>query len=173
MRVAPDLHREDEVHRIDLRAHLRTLRSDAGMTCRDVARKAGLPPDAVLALEARTSWEVPSVQRWARALNHRLTLDVRRIQIPAPDFEAEVLQAAAAVTPADEDARLLAIVCDDLIRARQDRFVVEQFADRIGVDSTVVRDWEKLHARTTLRMVQRYTRGLGGWLKVSLEPVPS
>ena len=177
MMAGRDLHVDDYTTRIRVGAELEQIRRDAGLRLVDMTALLGMSPRSTFGKFARqTSWKLPRLQGWARVLEHRLQLSIVGIRVPtviaAGDSYTQMLSMSVAFGAQDEDHLHLMTVCNDLIRARTAAGVtVNHHATTIGLTHRAVSDWENEHHNTSLRVVQRYARGLGSSLSVGIVPV--
>lgn len=168
-----DLHPDDLVARIDLRAGLRQHRTDLDLSTEAVSRLAGFPyASAVRGLERMTSWEAWRAQQWARALGHALRLRIDGLIVPEDDMTSLVLRSTTAFGGFDEDQLHLQIVAADLVRTRHAMGVTRaELGRRCGVNERAIREFEQSPLQSWLRTYQRYGRALGGIIRLDLQPV--
>lgn len=173
MPPAPDLHPDDLLARVELRAQLRELRETFDLSQRQVTRLAGFGyVEAVRDLEQKTSWEAWRVQQWARGLGRRLRLSVEGVELAPDDTQSLVLRATTAFGGFDEDQLHLRTLAADLRRTRCHLgFTQAGFARRCRVSDGAIREFEGNPLQSWLRTYQRYARGLGGWLGLDLMSV--
>lgn len=172
--MTADIHADDLVARVDLRAQLRMRREYHGLSCRQVSRRAKFAGLAVVAgLERTTSWELHRVMQWSRGLDRRLLLHITGFEVPAEDVKAAMLNALAArvESPSSEDLMHRRLVAHNLTRVRKAAMSRLEMARRCDVTEGAIGDWEELPEVSLLRSYQRYARALGGHLRLELAPV--
>lgn len=171
-----DLHPDDLANRQRLAQQLLDIRETAGISAGRLAAILGYRDHAgVRQMERRATWQVGTVQRWARALGHRLTLTINSLTIPN---DGDVLAAMYAATladpnlpPARADLLLLRQVVNDLARIRRSMMSAPAFGRLIGLDDKSVLWRETNPDGARLSSLQRVARGLGGSLTPGLTPV--
>jgi hypothetical protein len=85
MRAPTDLHPDDTRNRDQLAHQLRQIRTDMGISGPRLGTILGYTDrSSVGAMERRRSWEVRTVQAWARALNHQLTITLVGLTVSRP-----------------------------------------------------------------------------------------
>ncbi len=80
-RPAYGRHPNDDAHRVALANALATLRQEAGLTQRDLARLLNSTQSAISELETGviTNPGIATLQRYARACGHRLTYKLEKL----------------------------------------------------------------------------------------------
>jgi transcriptional regulator with XRE-family HTH domain len=172
-----DLHPDDAEARVKLRLQLRDLRLQAGYSQAAVARRLGVTKDTWSLHERRGNNPlVTSVQRYARAVDHRLILRPELPHVLPAHPDAAVLNdlARRAADPTDQDAYHRSALLADLAAYR--RWVgiaAREMSQRWGTrrDATAVCDVESEAKEPLIGSIQRYVRSLGGVLHLDLEPI--
>lgn len=170
MIASPDLHPDDHRARLILRDQLRVVRREQNVTLDGLGARMGMSRNAAADMHYRPSWQVARAQAWSRALCHQFRLTPTGLTVPDTyDVRADLLTVAVPVDDADEDRLHLLGVCDGLVRVRLHQGLTTQaMADLLGVTDNAVRLWETHPAGSLVRTVQRYTRALGGVLRLDL-----
>jgi transcriptional regulator with XRE-family HTH domain len=174
-----DLHPDDMEARVKLRLQLRDLRRQAGCSQAAAAARAGITKDTWSLHERRGNNPlVASVQRYVRAVDHRLILrpDLPHQLATHPDAAVLADLAARASDPHTQDAYHLTAALIELAAYR--RWVgitARELSARWGTrrDATAVCDLEGGTKEPLVGSIQRYARSLGGVLHLDLEPIPN
>lgn len=163
MKIPDDIHPDDLAERDRLAGELIRIRETASITLYQIDRTNGVNRGVAWSLERRRSWRVPTIQNHARLIGYRLSFKINGLPEPAGDGDAlaVILDSLTTTSPAAEDARHTAIICNNLIRIRLALGIPQvALAERMGRSATAVRIWEEDHDRTTLIAMQRYARVL-------------
>ena len=165
MRVPTDLHEDDLASRIALADELREIREAAGITSGDLADILGVTRTAVRALERRTSWEAPTIMRYARPIGRRIEFYLDGLELPDDDDVMSLIYAAITpASPEQEDKAHWRQVCSDLRRIRRANHTAVGFARLLGVNENAVHYWEANPDGSSIISAQRHARALGGRL---------
>jgi DNA-binding XRE family transcriptional regulator len=175
MILRPELHDDDPLNRERLLQQLRQVRREMGLGPGLFADGLGVTKTMFNHIETHTAWQVRRVQAWARLLDHRLRMTITGLVVPGDnDPTAAILAATTTFGAFDEDQQHLFTVVNDLTRIRRHLgWGYQRMGQQMGVTDNAARAWERDHAATLVKMVQRYARGLGGALLLELEPVPA
>ncbi len=174
-----DLHPDDTEARIKLRLQIRDLRRQAGLSCAAAAARIGIGKDTWSLYERRGDNPLAaSVQRYARAVDHRLHLrpDLPHALPAHPDIAVLHDLAGRAVDPRQQDAYHLTAVLTALAAYRRwSGVAARDMSAKWGTrrDASAVCDLEGQAKEALVASVQRYTRSLGGVLHLDLEPIPN
>jgi transcriptional regulator with XRE-family HTH domain len=172
MRVPDDIDSGDRHQRGRLARNLIKSREAAGVTTEELGRRLGVTGTAVAAMERRRTWEVRTVQAWARALGRRLHLELVDLDVP-DDLDVDLLTYEAAretaTDPADVDRAELRIAHRNLVRVRYAADVSDvEMGHRLGITDNAVRYFDQHPDGVSLVGLQRYARALGGRLRPTL-----
>ncbi len=167
-----DIDDTDQTIRRQLAATLIRTRKDAGMSQDALAARLGVTQEAAGAMERRTTWQIRTVQRWARALDRVLHLHLRDLPLPPePDITTITYQAAlhTAPDPASHDRAALHLTHHTLNQARRQAAITDtDLATQFGVTTNAVRWFWDHPDGITLIGLQRTTRAAGGHLDLTL-----
>jgi DNA-binding XRE family transcriptional regulator len=172
-----DLHPDDGEARIKLRLQLRDLRRQACYSQAAAAARAGITKDTWSLHERRGNNPlVVSVQRCARAVDHRLILrpDLPHLLPRHPDAAVLADLAARARDPRTQDAYHPTGVLIELAAYRRwAGITARELSARWGTrrDATAICDLEGGLKEPLVGSIQRYARSLGGVLHLDLEPL--
>jgi DNA-binding XRE family transcriptional regulator len=187
-RRIPDLEPADYNARIHLRAHLRALRERTGVSQRDFAPRLGLEQGSLSKME-RTGVDqskTSTVARWARALDHRLTLTpigfpepVRwRRQSNSNDLLNALVTTGNIGALGGADGWVAAYALHKLVGIRLACGVSQDQLSRIlGISEQAISLTERGASDNQLAWLQRYARGVArasqhrsGYLALALDP---
>ncbi|MDG4791970.1 helix-turn-helix domain-containing protein [Micromonospora sp. WMMD1102] len=172
MLAITDLHPDDTAARDRIAAQLHGIRVAAGVSQRALAARLHVTQRRVAVLEHNRSWEARTVQGWARAFGHRLTLTIVGLVVPDDgDALAAVYDQQHPASPAEEDQLALRRVVNDLARIRRRRMSAHRFGQILGRCESSILQREDNPDGTRLATVQQTARALGGRLDVGLAPV--
>jgi DNA-binding transcriptional regulator YiaG len=172
MRVPTDLHEDDLAMRIALADELREIREARGIDTGDLAAILGVTRTAVRALERRTSWEAPTIMRYARPIGRRIEFYLDGLEVPEDDDVISVIYAAIEPSsPEQEDKAHWRRICNDLRRIRRANHTAVSFARTLGVNENAVHYWEANPDGSSIISAQRHARGLGGRLGYRLHEI--
>lgn len=188
-----DLHPDDLAARVELRAQLRRIREQAGLSQRDFAPLVGRSQPGVGKFErdgvdqSKTS----TIAAWARALGHRLVLAPigfprpvrwRRQNNPSSPVDRLLFDLVSTYNVGafgGPDGWLAAVTLNDLVGIRIACGVSQEQLGRVlGVSEQCVSLTERNAADNQLVTLQRYARAVarasrhrGGYLAVGLDPI--
>ncbi len=165
---------DDLADRKALATQLFNARLKAGLSRGDVARRLGLAsPRSVMAHEHRTNWQVRTLQAWARAVGHRLHLDLDGLTVPDDgDPYAALYRLMTPTDPTAQDELAREVLVNNLRRIRVAvGYSCATFAPLLGIHATGVSLWDQCSPGMELNTPQRYARALGGRLVLRLEQV--
>jgi len=172
-----DIHPGDTLARVKVRDTLRQLRVKEGLTSRDLSLRYSPSDESQSIFERGYSWHVGTVQRVSRALNRVFWMipqlpetNLVGDDIVENDINLTILSAARVRTIEDWDYLHAAWVRSYLTAIRRESVEVGVFARRLNVSAKAVTEWERTDTDPYLHFVQRYTRGLGGSLKLAIWP---
>lgn len=173
MRAPTDLHPADRANRDQLASQLRQIRVNLGISGAHLGTMLGYThKSSVGAMERRRSWEIRTLQAWARALHHQFTLTITGLAVPRDGDPLNAIYANQQPSaPAAIDRLLLRRTVNDLARIRRSRMSAERLASLIGCTEEVVCWSESNPDGARLASVQRVARALGGALVPGLAPV--
>lgn len=172
MRIPTDLHEDDLLTRIRLADELREIREAKGITTTDLGVILGVTQTAVRGLERRTSWEAPTIMRYARPIGRRIEFYLDGLELPDDDDVISVIYAAMTPTsPAQEDKAHWRTICNDLRRIRRANHTAVHFATLLGVTENAVHYWEANPDGASVISAQRHARALGGQLLYRLHEI--
>lgn len=158
-------HPTDVRHRQQLIAALRDLRIHLGMTQRDIADDLHLTSGAISNFErlgTAVSPRILTIQRYARALDRRLTLHIAGIP---SDSTTDGLDRG--------DDKATADLLGQMVATRHRLGLLQsEVARRLGVTRSAVCDLETDPRDPRLATYQRYVRALGGRLVCRVVPAP-
>lgn len=173
MYVPADLHPDDTAARAQLALRLRRIREGRHISQHALADRIGLESSNFATIERRRSWKVSTVQPWARALGYRLDLRLDGLDVP-DDSEplAAIYNAQQPTTEADEDQLDLRILVNNLARIRRaEGMSFAALGARLGCGEAAVYRRESRPDGLLVATAQRFSRALGGCLRLNLEPV--
>jgi hypothetical protein len=168
-----DLHPDDTAARDQVAATLIDIATKAKVTGRTLGARLGRTQSAVSVMQRARAWEVTSVQRWARALDHRLVIVLDGLDIP--DDGDELAAVYSSITPDGtiaEDVHHLRVTVNDLARIRRARQITHAaMAASLGLSANATA-WAEDHPDGwRVPSVQRYARALAGVAVFELAPV--
>ena len=168
----PGEYADDHQARKALVELLRTIRLNRGVTQKVLAERLAVDHSQIGNLENGTNWRVATLQRWCRGLGMRLQLTLRGLPEPVEADELEAVYARMhPTTPADIDHLALLRLLNYLTRVRRHLGLSgEALARRMGLSKRAPATWEARGENSHLNTMQRYARGLGGWLEVLVVP---
>lgn len=171
MKAVEDLHPADRNARVKLRTDLIRIRRLQRLSQRGLAERLGIVQAAVSDMETATRWRTPTVQRWARALDHEIVFVVAGLPV---DDAPTLLDACRPSNPDAADRWDRQQLHSVLVAARQQLGVTQfDLAARIGVSESAVHAIETAGDDLTVATLQRQARGLGGSLRFKVVPVPA
>lgn len=169
-----DLHPDDTAARDELAGTLIGVAAEAKVSGRTLGARLGRTQSAVSVMQRARAWEVTSVQRWARALDHRLTIVLDGLVVPDDDGDdlAAVYSSIVPDTPAAEDVHHLRVTVNNLARIRRARQITHAaMAASLGLSANATA-WAEDHPDGwRVASIQRYARALGGVAVFELAPV--
>lgn len=156
-----------------LAGNLIRCRVQAGLNAEQLGERLGVTGHAVRAMEGRNTWEVRTVQAWARALGRALHLELVGLDVPddrdIPAMTYEIGLESPLSDPADRDLLTLLLAHRNLLRVRWDAGITDaDMGERLGITGNAVRHFDTHPAGVTLVSLQRYARALGGRLRPCL-----
>lgn len=167
-----DLHPDDAAARDALATTLVGIARTARLSGKDLAVRLGVTPGAVSHMRHSRGWIVPTVQCWARALDHRLHIVLDGIEVPEGDELAELYAAMRPKDPAAQDRLNLRAVVNDLACARRHlRITQAALSARLGLSESAASWWELKPDGARVASIQRYARVLGGVARFEVAPV--
>ena len=175
--VSPGLgHPYDVDHREYIRALLTDARTFRGMSATGLALAAGQPKSLITDFENRENsshwWRMASLQRWAMVLNMQFTvgfgdigLEANRIyqkMATSDQYWADLIQGRLR-QPMNEGW----VAMEILANIRKERGYEEaEMADKLGIKRGTLQNMERTKS-PRLSTIQRYTRGLGGMVRLT------
>lgn len=172
MRIPTDLHEDDLLTRIRLAGELREIREAKGITTADLGVALGVTKKAVQGLERRTSWEAPTIMRYARPIGRRIEFYLDGLELPDDDDVISIIYASMEPTsPGQEDKAHWRQVFNDLRRIRRANHTAVHFATLLGVTENAVHYTETNPDGASIISAQRHARALGGQLLYRLHEI--
>jgi transcriptional regulator with XRE-family HTH domain len=170
VKLAEDLHPADRATRRRIARQLREIREERHISQPALADLLGVHQSKIGDRENDDRWRVDTVQAWARALDHRLDMALDGVTVPDDgDPLAAVYATSQPATVAEEDRLDLRILVNDLRRIRvASRVTLAEMGRRLGCSESAVCHRESRPDGMLLATVQRYTRALGGELRVAV-----
>jgi hypothetical protein len=168
-----DLHPDDTAARDRLADALLHARTDARLAVWEVAARLDRTSGAVTQMQKSRAWGVALVQRWARAVDQRLTITLDGLAVPEDGDELAAIYAAATPrSPQAVDRLHLRVVVNNLARVRRSLGIPQSvIAARLGLGESAIGWAENAPDGWRVAAVQRYARALGGVAVFELAPV--
>jgi hypothetical protein len=174
LRIPDDLHPDDAATRRHLIDALRSSRQTRHLTYARVGQHLGISGTAIRTVEDRTTWQGPTVMRYARAIGWRIEWRIHGLELPDDgDVMALVLAAGTRSSPELADRVHWKCVCYDLVRIRRAMTTGVDMARRLGVSENAVHYWEGNFEGSSVISAQRHARALGGAFDWEIYPSPS
>jgi transcriptional regulator with XRE-family HTH domain len=155
-------------------ADLRAARERQGITQQSVADALAVSAQAVGGWEAKRNPNplVLTVQRYARAVNHRVAFEISGIVIDRADPGLALLaDMAANPDPVKADCAARSLVLTTLVAERERRgWFRRHVAERMGATANNIHQVESERDEPRLSTFMRYARALGAALDVVIVP---